>query len=88
MWLRDFLPKKVPDARILTYGYEANVFSNSTGRMRTFAENLLEDLRTERKAATVSYTASRSCCQFGCICGAGSKQAYHLHWALYGRSYN
>jgi hypothetical protein len=31
MWLRDFLPDKVPRARILTYGYQAYVFANSTG---------------------------------------------------------
>jgi len=48
MWLRDFLPKKPPDSRILVYGYNANVFSNATGRIRTFAENLLEDLRSQR----------------------------------------
>ena len=49
MWLRDILPEHFPGARILTYGYNANVVSDiSTGRLRTFAETLLEKLRLER----------------------------------------
>ncbi|KAF9064864.1 Alpha/Beta hydrolase protein [Rhodocollybia butyracea] len=49
MWLRDSLPEHFPGARVLTYGYNANVISDvSTGRLRTFAETFLERLRQER----------------------------------------
>jgi hypothetical protein len=57
MWLRDFLPETVPCARILTYGYDAEVLSSATGRLRNFAENLLEDLlRIRRNSGAVSRT--------------------------------
>jgi len=55
MWLRDSLPKHFPGARVLTYGYNANVLSDvSTGRLRTFAETFLEKLRLERGDEVVS----------------------------------
>lgn len=55
MWLRDSLPEHFPGARVLTYGYNANVLSDiSTGRLRTFAETFLEKLRLERDNEVVS----------------------------------
>ncbi|KAJ6565197.1 Alpha/Beta hydrolase protein [Mycena vulgaris] len=49
MWLRDSLPEHFPKARIITYGYNANVISDvSTGRIRTFAETFFERLKHER----------------------------------------
>lgn len=55
MWLRDSLPKHFPGARVLTYGYNANVLSDvSTGRLRTFADTFLEKLRLEREDKVVS----------------------------------
>ncbi|KAI9462633.1 hypothetical protein F5148DRAFT_218652 [Russula earlei] len=30
MWLRDLLPKQVPDARVLLYGYNANVIKDAS----------------------------------------------------------
>ena len=58
MWLRDFLPTKIPDSRILIYGYRANVFGGTMGRIRAFAENFLEDLRTQRLLVAVSIHCS------------------------------
>jgi len=55
MWLRDSLPNHFPGARVLIYGYNANVLSDvSTGRLRTFAETFLEKLRLEREDEVVS----------------------------------
>ena len=55
MWLRDSLPQHFPRARVLTYGYNANVLSDvSTGRLRTFAEMFLEKVRLEREDEVVS----------------------------------
>ena len=57
MWLRDSLSEHFPGARILTYGYNANVVSDvSTGRLRTFAETFLERLRLERESDAVRPT--------------------------------
>jgi hypothetical protein len=50
MWLKDFLPKKLPTARILLFGYNANVaFQTSTAGVREQAENLLNRLNGKRR---------------------------------------
>jgi hypothetical protein len=44
-WLMDFLPEKVPEARIMSFGYNSIVaFSKSGATINTFAEQLLENL--------------------------------------------
>lgn len=45
MWLKDLLPKELPNARIMTYGYRAR-FGDFTAHqdIRTIAENLLQQL--------------------------------------------
>ncbi|KAF4631578.1 hypothetical protein G7Y89_g6554 [Cudoniella acicularis] len=49
VWIRDFLPKQLPNARIMSYGYNSAVqFSKSVVGIGTFAEQLLEDLRSWR----------------------------------------
>ena len=55
MWLQDSLPESVPGARIMVYGYNANVFEHvSTSRLRSFADTFLERLRYMREGNTVS----------------------------------
>jgi hypothetical protein len=50
-WLRDFLPQQMPNARIMSYGYNSTVlFSKSVADIGTFAGQLLEDLRSHRRA--------------------------------------
>lgn len=51
MWLRDFLPEKIPNARILTYGFNSNVLGAKTSKsgLQDHAYDLLQrivDLRT------------------------------------------
>ena len=54
MWLRDCLPEKLPNARVITYGYNANIIEDvSTGRIRTYAETFLENLLRKRKGNQV-----------------------------------
>jgi len=61
MWLRDSLPEQIKDARIMIYGYNANVFTDvSTGRIRTFAETFLERLRHLREGDAVSVSSDAS----------------------------
>ncbi len=52
MWPRDLLPQDVPQARILTFGYDASVinFFDSTSHSSIFqhALNLLQDLQRKR----------------------------------------
>lgn len=50
LWLRDFVPQTVPEARILTYGYNSAIaFSGSTSGIDEFARTLLERLRHKRR---------------------------------------
>ncbi|KAG9021524.1 hypothetical protein FS842_006570, partial [Serendipita sp. 407] len=54
MWLRDLLPDDVPNARILTYGYDAYTRSFSRTSTKTIfhhAEAFVEDLSRLRRAA-------------------------------------
>jgi protein SERAC1 len=47
-WLRDFLPKQIPNARIMSYGYNsALLFSKSVADIFTF-DQLLEALISRR----------------------------------------
>lgn len=49
MWLKDFLPRQVPHARVLLFGYNANVaFSTGQEGIREHADNLLDRLRRRR----------------------------------------
>jgi hypothetical protein len=53
MWLRDLLPHDIPNARILTYGYDADTrsFSHmSTQNIFRHAESFISELTRERRA--------------------------------------
>jgi len=50
LWLRNFLPADLPNARILVFGYNSNVIHEaSRARIRDHAKNLLQDLADVRK---------------------------------------
>ncbi|ERF72769.1 hypothetical protein EPUS_09197 [Endocarpon pusillum Z07020] len=50
MWLQDFLPTRLPDARIFLFGYNSNVaIETSTAGVNEQAENMLNRLSFERK---------------------------------------
>lgn len=49
-WLRDLLPKKLPNTRILSFSYNSRVqFSKSTSDILDFATQLLEQLLAVRR---------------------------------------
>ncbi|KAH8693883.1 hypothetical protein BGW36DRAFT_463515 [Talaromyces proteolyticus] len=53
-WLKDFLPKQIPDARIMTFGYEAAVaFGQSTAEVIDCAKGLLSSLVDKREEPEV-----------------------------------
>ena len=55
LWLRDFLPSKVPRARVLLFGYNSNVaFETSTAGVVEQAENLLNRLKFKRTVRAIS----------------------------------
>ena len=50
VWIRDDLPNHIPSARIMTFGYDADVIGNDAtfGRIRDFAKQLLEAVKEKR----------------------------------------
>jgi hypothetical protein len=52
MWLRDFLPDVLPEAKIMTFGYDSRWFlNNGRATIRESAKRLLILLKQERGAA-------------------------------------
>ncbi|KAI0383731.1 hypothetical protein F5Y04DRAFT_249567 [Hypomontagnella monticulosa] len=50
LWLRDFLPTQVPNARIFLFGYNSNVvFNTAAAGVRNQAKNILAGLAQHRK---------------------------------------
>ena len=59
VWLRDFLPKALPGARIFSFGYDSKLGpTRATGTIDTFARSLLNALRIKRSEPQVRYNAS------------------------------
>jgi hypothetical protein len=53
-WLRDFLPLQIPDARIMTFGYNAApAFGPSTSEVIDHAKSLLASLVDKREEPEV-----------------------------------
>ena len=49
--MRDFLPKQLPNVRVFLFGYNSNAaFNTTTAGVTEAAEDLLNRLRSERKA--------------------------------------
>lgn len=49
-WLKDFLPYDVPNARVMTFGYNADaVFGNTTAEIIDHAKSLLSSLVDRRE---------------------------------------
>jgi hypothetical protein len=58
-WLKDFLPHKVKDARILTFGYDAAAaFGQSTADVIDHAKSLLSSLIDKRDEEDVGRSTS------------------------------
>jgi hypothetical protein len=61
-WIRNLLPKLVPDARIMTYGYDARTHGMSNKSSATLfdhAVDLLTQLKCARSDPKVSVMLSR-----------------------------
>lgn len=62
MWLYHLLPKDLPNARIMTYGYNSNLAKDaSMGRIRDFAKGLLNAVDSYRTREVYANTVI-SCC--------------------------
>lgn len=49
VWPRDLLPKEIPNARVLSFGYSADIYNNpNIGLIREHARTLLNLVNDER----------------------------------------
>jgi hypothetical protein len=65
MWLRDFLPKRLPKVRTFTFGYEAKlVDSTSDSSLSEYSKQLLLSIQSARDD---SDTVSSSCFLNDCV---------------------
>lgn len=61
MWLRDGLPQDVPDARIMTFEYNANTtFCVPPEETIDHAEHILNSLKDHRQAENVPFPSTLS----------------------------
>ena len=54
MWLRDFLPQRFPDARIMTYGYDSNRRGSNGANITDYRRDFIQCLRNSRRQCPVS----------------------------------
>lgn len=65
-WIRDLLPRSCSTARIMTYGYNANLFSDlASGRIADYADDLLAEIHSHRDhdQVAISISADMEHCQ-------------------------
>ena len=62
MWLRDALPKHLPQLRVWIYGYDSNLQdSESIGDVYEYAESFRRDLRILRGKTKVGHSKFSMC---------------------------
>ena len=54
MWLRDFLPQRFPDARIMTYGYDSSLRGSNGANITDYRRSFIQCLRNSRRHCPVS----------------------------------
>ena len=54
MWLRDFLPREFPNARIMTYGYRSCSREPNSANMTDYRRGFIQCLRNSRRQCPVS----------------------------------
>src|ERR1700712_2200590 len=79
VWLRDFLPQQIPDARIMTFGYNADAaFGQSTAEIVDHAKSLLASLVDKREEPQVQNNDERGC-EEDIDTGLGDSPSSHIY---------
>jgi hypothetical protein len=56
MWLQDFLPRDFKNIRIMSYGYNSNLSSDSNNGLLDYRRNLVQQLENARSSDEVCET--------------------------------
>ena len=61
MWLRDFLPQRFPNARIMTYGYDSSLKESNVANFNItdYRRGFIQCLRNSRRQCPVSLRLTR-----------------------------
>ena len=59
MWLRDFLPREFPNARIMTYGYHSSPTEPSSANMTDYRRGFIQCLQNSRRECPVSFCLTK-----------------------------
>jgi len=79
LWLKDFLPRHVPGARIYSFGYHAAVaFTRGRGDLKGFARSLLEGLNGVRYGEVIWYTSYSWINAHGNVAAPGTPNRLYL----------
>ena len=54
MWLRDYLPKRFPNARVMTYGYDSSLRESNGANITDYRRGFIQCLRNSRRRCPVS----------------------------------
>ena len=54
MWLRDFLPQRFPNARVMTYGYDSRLRGSNEANITDYRRGFIQCLRNSRRQCPVS----------------------------------
>jgi hypothetical protein len=80
-WLKDFLPKQIPDARVMTFGYNAAAaFGQSTAEVIDHAKSLLTSMVDKREESEVHSLTDRRADKILTL--IGSSTSSHIHRTL------
>ena len=61
MWIKDYLPWDVPNVRVMSFGYNANVaFGSTTATIMDHARDLLSSLVDEREEEDASISSTEA----------------------------
>ena len=55
MWLRDYLPQRFPDARVMTYGYDSSLREFGGANITDYRRGFIQCLRNSRRQYPVSH---------------------------------
>lgn len=59
MWLRDFLEEDLPHCRVMIYGYNSKLASNSVHTIPDYTDSFLEELKKAWQSKEVSLCAMK-----------------------------
>ena len=85
MWLRDFLPREFPNARVMTYGYDSSLKEPSGANITDYRRGFVQCLRNYRRQCQVSLRLMKAPSNMLTISLCLIETSYYLYRARSGR---